>query len=417
MENISKILKNHITEIKPDSKVLKKIEIISSKFCKELENKIKKKNIDAEVFIGGSIAKETLIKKDKYDIDVFVRFGTKHLKISDLLETLLDKDFKKIHGSRDYYQKDFEEIILEVIPVRKISKIENAENITDLSYFHVNYVKKEIRKNKKLSDEIRLAKSFCAIQDCYGAEGYIRGFSGYSLELLIIYYGSFLKFIKEISKSKEKIIIDSERYFKNKNLILRELNESKTQSPIILIDPTCKNRNALAGLSNETFQKFQKICCEFLKKPSQDFFKRKILRKELKEKYKDKLKIISIKTTKQKGDIAGTKSRKFFDFFIFSLKKEFIVKLSEFEYNENGNLAYFYLIVEKKLSEIIRGPWVINVEHLSRFKKNHENAFIKDSRAYAKIKHELKFEDFVKKMQKNKNILEQMSIKEIKIMN
>ncbi|MBD3252791.1 hypothetical protein GF386_03610, partial [Candidatus Pacearchaeota archaeon] len=54
--------------------------------------------------------------------------------------------------------------------------------MTDLSYFHVNHILKKIKKNKNLSDEIRLAKKFAYSQNCYGAESYIHGFSGYALE-------------------------------------------------------------------------------------------------------------------------------------------------------------------------------------------------------------------------------------------
>ena len=36
------------------------------------------------------------------------------------------------------------------------------------------------------------------------------------------------------------------------------LNASKLNSPIILIDPTYKQRNTLAALSNETFENFKK---------------------------------------------------------------------------------------------------------------------------------------------------------------
>jgi tRNA nucleotidyltransferase (CCA-adding enzyme) len=92
--------------------------------------------------------------------------------------------------------------------VKKISKPKEAENITDLSYSHVNYIKKRI-KNKKILDEIRIAKAFCYATNTYGAESYIGGFSGYAIELLVYHYGSFLKFIKAISKlDGKKEIID-----------------------------------------------------------------------------------------------------------------------------------------------------------------------------------------------------------------
>ena len=46
------------------------------------------------------------------------------------------------------------------------------------------------------------------------------------------------------------------------------LNDAKLHSPIILVDPTYKQRNVLAALSKETFEIFQTECRKFIKKPS-----------------------------------------------------------------------------------------------------------------------------------------------------
>ena len=66
------------------------------------------------------------------------------------------------------------------------------------------YVKELLIRKKKIKgkilDEIRLAKAFCHANGCYGAESYIKGFSGYALELLVYHYGSFQKFVKAITK-------------------------------------------------------------------------------------------------------------------------------------------------------------------------------------------------------------------------
>jgi len=181
-----------------------------------------------------------------------------------------------------------------------------------------------------------------------------------------------------------------------------------------LIDPTFKERNALAGLSPETYKKFKKACQDFLKNPSLDCFERKGIYGKFK-KHKDLI-IVSAKTDKQKGDIAGTKSKKFFNFFTNQLGREFIVKKSGFDYDENKNIAYFYLLIDKKPKEIIRGPPVQRVEHLTAFKKSHANAFIKKDYAWAEIYHNISFENWIKYfLEKNKNTIKGMSVKEIEI--
>ena len=417
MAQIKEVLEKQIELIKPSEEIIRRINRVSEKFINELKKKLKARKINAEIFVGGSIAKNTLIKKDKYDVDIFVRFDKKYGdKISELLGKIIGNRAKKIHGSRDYYQLIIGGIIIEVIPVIKIKKPEEAENVTDLSYFHVKYVVNKIKANKKLANEIILAKAFCHAQECYGAESYINGFSGYALELLICHYKSFLNFIKEIANSKDKIIIDDSMFYKKKEDVLIEVNEAKIQNPIVLIDPTFKERNALASLSQDTFSRFKKACSDFLKNSSSEFFIRKNIFEELKRKYGKELRIISVKTNKQKGDIAGTKSRKFFGFFIREINKEFKIKVSEFDYDDKKNIAYFYLILNKKDEEIIRGPPITNIKGLSAFKKIHSNAFIKEQFAYAHLKHNLGFEEFFKKfLKKDKKIIREMSIKEIKL--
>jgi len=419
-QKIEQVLKQQIEVIKPDKQTLDKISKASSEFIKYLKKRLKSKNLCAEVFIGGSLAKKTIVKKDKYDVDIFVRFDKKYdnKEISKLLGKVLGKSVKKVHGSRDYYQVFVEGIILEVVPVMKIKKQQEAQNITDLSYFHVGYVLKKVRARPKLADEIIIAKTFCHAHNCYGAESYIHGFSGYALELLICYYGSFLKFLKAIVKNsnKEKIIIDPEKLYKNKNEILRELNKSKLNSPIILIDPTFKERNALAGLGEETFIKFKNVCKKFLKNPSSDFFEKKNIGEELRRKYKDKLIIIRIKTNKQAGDISGTKSKKFFEFFVKRLGKEFAIKISEFDYNEKKNLAEFYFVIDKKKDDIVRGPFVDDKKNVKRFKQSHKKTFVKGKSVCAKLKHDLSFDKWFKLFKtKDKKIIKEMDIKNIKL--
>ncbi|MCK4647497.1 nucleotidyltransferase domain-containing protein, partial [Candidatus Pacearchaeota archaeon] len=265
---INSVLREALESVSPPKEDLELIQSSLQKFLEKFEKNLKKLKIKPDIFLGGSYAKNTMIRKKDYDIDIFVRY--KNGKgISELTKKALKIfDFKTVHGSRNYFQVGItKNMLFEIIPVKKIEKPKDAENITDLSYSHVKYIKKRI-KTKKMLDEIRLAKVFCYSNDCYGAESYVNGFSGYALELLVYYYGSFLKFVQAMIKSKDKIIIDIEKDYKNKYQIMMDINSSKLKSPIILIDPTYKQRNAAAALSDETFGNFQKVCRNFLKNPS-----------------------------------------------------------------------------------------------------------------------------------------------------
>jgi tRNA nucleotidyltransferase (CCA-adding enzyme) len=414
---MKKVLKEQLEIIGP-SEESKKINEVSENFIEFVKASLKKKKIKADVFVGGSLAKGTLVKKDIYDADIFIRFDKSYgdKKISSLLGKVIGKKAKKVHGSRDYYQLKDQGILIEAIPVLKIRRPEDAENVTDLSYFHVNYIVNQIKKNKKLVGEIMLAKAFSHSQDCYGAESYIHGFSGYALELLICHYGSFLKFIKKFSEwnlDKGKIVIDDSRFYKGKDDLMFGLNQSKRVGPLILIDPTFRERNAGSSLNEETFYKFQNACKNFLKNPSVEFFKRKDIAEEFK-KFKD-VKIINVQTNKQAGDIAGTKSKKFYGFMIFKMKREFVIKKSEFEYDEENNVAKFYFVVENKKKEIVKGPPVTAVQNLTKFKKTHPDAFIKNGFGYVNVSHKIGFEGWFKKfLVHEKKVMKSMSIVDVK---
>src|SRR3989344_6031349 len=222
MDNLLKSIKpSKFEEFRSDSKV--------NSFLKRLNKNLK----DAAAILGGSVAKNTWLKRN-HDVDIFVLFNN-DANASDRLENALEKSFKdieRIHGSRDYFQLRYKSLNFEIVPVLKIEKIKDAKNITDISPLHVQWVNSQ--KNEKISDEIRLSKAFAQAQGVYGAETYIKGFSGYVLEILTIYYKSFEKLVRAASGWQMHQMIDISRHYEG-------INKEKI-SPLIVIDPIDKAR-------------------------------------------------------------------------------------------------------------------------------------------------------------------------------
>lgn len=419
IKKIDSVLKEVLEKVNLSENEREIIECSLNEFYEKLKKNILKLKNKPEVFIGGSYAKKTLIKKDKYDIDIFLRYGKEYDKknLSEITGKLL-KNFKGVsivHGSRDYYRIQLNgNLFIELVPVKKISSPKNSENITDLSYSHVKYVNKKI-VNKKLLDDIKIAKAFCHANNCYGAESYIKGFSGYALELLVIYYKSFLKMVRELSKeNKDKILIDIEKEYPVKRNILIDMNSSKLNSPVILIDPTCPRRNALAALSEETFKRFRKSCINFLKNPSIKYFeKQKIDLKKIYEearKKKQEFLLMDISTDKQEGDVAGSKLLKFYNHLSCEIERFFEIKKKGFEYGGRKNASCFFVLINKK-DIIYSGPNKDDAKNVESFKKEHKRVFIKKGRLYAHEKNNLSSGDFIRKWKlKNKRKIKEMSI-------
>ena len=417
-KNVNLILKGVLENISPSKDELESMKRVVDDFKNSIDKRIKELKIDAEVFVGGSFAKKTIIRKDVYDIDFFIRFDKKHKEISELTRKILENFKKKeVKGSRNYFIIDKGHFFIEVVPVLKVSNPRKSENVTDLSYSHVNYIKKKTRsfqvslkkigkkkiKNPIILDEIKLAKAFCYANGCYGAESYIKGFSGYAIELLVYNYGSFLKFVKAFEKIQSKSVVDIEKHYKNKNEVFMDINASKLHSPVILVDPTFKGRNALAALSYETLEKFKKICKEFLKNPSEKFFEeKKVDLEKIEAKAKEKkldFVVLKCETSKQEGDIAGTKLLKFYNHITSELDKYFEIKSRGFEY-KNEKTARYYFVAKRKKEIIFNGPMIKQEENLKKFKKKHKSVFYKSGKIYAKEKVNFSLKEFLRTWEK-----------------
>ena len=313
-------LKEVVKEISPTKEERKALKLKLDSFLKKLNKNLK----GAKVVLGGSGAKDTWLRGVK-DADFFVLFNYNRFKnrsdeLSDLLESMIKKNFKfkRVHGSRDYFQVKERNMIFEIIPVLDIKRAEQAINITDISPLHAKFV----GKHKKLADDIRLMKQFCKAQRFYGAESHIAGFSGYSCEVLTIHYKGFMNLVRSAAKWKQKVVIDPMKYYRRKNP-LAEMNTSKIESPLVLVDPVQKGRNVTAALGLEKFNLFKNACAKFLKKPSRDFFIEKSfdIEKIIKKAHGRKLLLFEAKPLSGKEDVVGSKLVKVMEFLVADLKK------------------------------------------------------------------------------------------------
>ena len=384
MKNIISILNHVLDEIQPDKNYEKEI------FSK-LDSIIKKINQNQKgikAILGGSGAKRTWLKT--FDADIFALFDykkyeNKNDELPDILEKLLKKKFKKIsrlHGSRDYFQIKDGNFTFEIVPILKINKSSEAKNITDVSPLHSRWV----AKHSNLANEMRLTKQFCKAQNLYGAESHIRGFSGYVCEILTVNYGSFFNLIKNSAKWHDKVVVDVEKYYKGKD-VFHIMNLSKLISPLIVIDPVQKDRNASAALSTEKFEQFKKSAKEFIRNPSKNFFAKKNLGNLMLSLKKKNMQLIGIKARPLEGkiDVVGSKLSKIYDFVLQEIdKKGFQLIKSDWDFKEEEANFYFLFGAKPLPKELkIEGPPISLANHVINFKKIHKNTFQKSGKIFA----------------------------------
>lgn len=413
---MKKILKEVLKEIKPSKEEEREID---NKIDNVLK-KIQKALPGCKVILGGSGEKGTWLKK-AHDADIFVKFPfskykSKSDELSDILEKKLKKVFKldRLHGSRDYFQTIREGFTFEIVPIIDIKNADSALNITDVSPLHADWVK----KHSKYVDEIRLTKQFFKAAKVYGAESYINGFSGYICEIITIYYKGFENLVKELAKWKSKIVIDVEKYYKDKNQALFDIDKAKTGGPLVIVDPVQSSRNAAAAVNEEKLSRLIKYSKDFLKKPSKEMFEIKAIDiSELKKKAgKDKLFIFEAKALGGKEDVVGCKLLKAFNHIEKEItKNEFSLLFSDWNWKDKAN--FYFIIKNEKLSEkkIINGPPKSIKYHADKFRKEHKKVYVKGKLLFAEEKREFKIpEGLMKSMIKDNYINEKVNKIELK---
>jgi tRNA nucleotidyltransferase (CCA-adding enzyme) len=352
-----------------------------------LEKTLHKYAPEVQMVPGGSFAKGTFIN-GSHDIDVFIRFpiGTTDATMVATLKRAFPRG-AVLHGSREYLQVTRGGFVFELVPVLAIDKWQEAQNSMDMSPFHITYV--QLHMNPQLQDDARLAKQFTKAAGVYGAESFIRGFSGYVLELLTIYYGGFENFLRAATQWQEQTILDPAKHYKSTGEALRRLNEAKIVAPLVLIDPVQPDRNAAAALSTEAYERFRARAAAFLKKPSATFFDTKLTKATIKATWKGKkVLFVTPRTPKGKRDIVGCKvlARHEKAIQLFH-DHEFPLVHAEWRFGEKESLCWY--VLERTTLPALReqrGPPDQLKESVSAFRKKHPKAALRAGIWYASVK-------------------------------
>lgn len=220
MPNYQKILNGVLKKIKPKPADKKKLDDLSKKALKLVNENVKK--YKAKVMLVGSITRDTWLP-DKKEFDIFILFPEAMKK--ERMEKLGLKVGKEVisqlkgkhtieYAEHPYVSGLVDDIDIDIVPCFEVKSTEHLKCAVDRTPFHVKYIEKNL--SLKLSDEVRMLKQFLKANGMYGADAKTLGFSGYVNELLIIRYGSFLNVLKAATEWRPGEIIDLEKFWKKK---------------------------------------------------------------------------------------------------------------------------------------------------------------------------------------------------------
>lgn len=387
-----------LEHIRPSEGEIHKVNALSSKLIKIINDFAAKEGINAEATLVGSVAKDTWLA-GKADIDIFIKFPLNIVE-EDLKKYGLELGHKCIetmngkselrYASHPYITGFIEGYEIDFVPCYIIKSAEELKSAVDRTILHTQFVKKNLREKQK--GEVLLLKKFMESIKTYSAEFRVSGFSGYLCELLIIHYGSFTSVLEAASdKWGPRIIIDIENYG----------SETQFDEPMVVVDPTDKNRNVAAALSLQKISEFITASRNFLDNPKEHYFFEKKLDVDvnlIKEEFKGrktKTFLINFKPPKIPADALYPQIKKTEnslkavlergDFKVFNTsswtdEKENIIILLEMEIWKLPN-------VKKNL-----GPFIWSKNHQERFISKYGNkAFIEKDRWVSEI--ERKYED------------------------
>jgi tRNA nucleotidyltransferase (CCA-adding enzyme) len=270
-EKIEKVCSVVLEKVTPEKRERAEMEALAEKLERKVVSASKDLSVEAEVRVEGSVAKDTWLRRER-DIDIFMRVPTTIPRRS-LGSICLKIARKATEGSKQierfaehpYLEAIVDDTRINVVPCYKVKRGEWL-SATDRTPFHTNYVKKHLKKQMK--GEVRLLKKFMKGIDVYGAEIKVGGFSGYSCELLILNYGSFVKTLKAFAQHKKRIVIDIEGYYQGRENELELL----FKEPLVTVDPVDRGRNVASAVQPKKLYTFVAAARAFLENPDTKFF-------------------------------------------------------------------------------------------------------------------------------------------------
>jgi len=424
-----KILRKILKNIKPKTNDEKKLTNLAKKTLEITREKAKK--YDAKAILAGSITRNTWLP-GKMEFDVFVIFSP-DLPENKLEEygLLIGKEvIKELKGefSVEYAQHPYasglvQGVDIDIVPCYEVESAEKIKSAVDRTPFHVRYIEKNFPL--ALSDDVRLSKQFLTANKLYGADAKTQGFSGYVCELLTIHYGGFIEVLKAVANWKPGEVIDLENYYKKEEY--PQLRKNFKNNPLILIDPTDRNRNTTAPVSVEGFLRFKKLAKEFLDKPSEKYFTGKksqpITSKELAQlqsQRKTELLLIKFTTPKVVPDILWPQLRRFAERLqdiLEETKYEFKVLRRDVYSSEKVTVVLLEMEVNR-LPHVQKrvGPSVFDLNDSQRFLEKYRNPlvgpFVEGVNWVVEVKRKFitPYEKLVDSLKKNSEILKAKGI-------
>jgi tRNA nucleotidyltransferase (CCA-adding enzyme) len=324
----------------------------------------------------GSVARGTWVRGDK-DIDIFMLFPpelsreelqAKGLATAYAVVEKFSGTAEEKYAEHPYLNATIGRFDVDLVPCYHVASASEMKCAVDRTPFHTRYL---LPKIAPLREDVLLLKQFAKGGGVYGSDHVTGGFSGYLCELLILAHGGFSEFMQAASKFRYGEVIDIERYYSNVEIVRKKFSE-----PLVVIDPTDKDRNVASALTLERFAEFTELVRNYCAEPNCAYFladsPTQMERVEFSEVVQTRgttLLAIRMKTPPHVVDTIVPQLRKSMKSIRSILVAEgFQIHRAEVSMGTENSLILFELLVDR-LPEIVvhGGPPIWNRENVDRF--------------------------------------------------
>ncbi|MDO8724936.1 MAG: CCA tRNA nucleotidyltransferase [Candidatus Methanoperedens sp.] len=270
MNEIDIIRASILSRIKPTDPEKQKLSALADSLIGRIIALGRAEGLDISAILVGSTARCTWLSGE-HDLDIFIMFppevSREYLEEKGLYVARKmaeqAQSCEERYAEHPYINAVFDGCEVDLVPAFGVASAAEIKSAVDRTPFHNKFVLSRIQG---LEDEVLLLKQFLKGCGVYGSELKTHGFSGYLVELLVIYYGSFMGVLEAVQEWKPGMMIDIEKHASISH-----------NDPLVMVDPTDPARNVAAALSLDNMCIFIDSAREFLKKPDISFFSLRVV--------------------------------------------------------------------------------------------------------------------------------------------
>lgn len=273
---VDEVLEKVLDRVVPSFEESRGVARVVERVLRALDGASHELGADVVAEVEGSFAKDTWLADD-VDVDIFLLFSPdvpleelrrQGLLIARRAAEALGAEWEERYASHPYLTLKVEGYRVDVVPAYRVASPAEIRSPVDRTPFHTEYVRERLQEKPGLKDDIRLLKRFAKGVGVYGAEIKVEGFSGYLLELLALYYGSFKTTITAVATWRPyRTVIDMEHHYESWRDALKRFHD-----PLVVVDPVDPRRNVASPVSLSSMCRFIAASRAFLRAPSIDFF-------------------------------------------------------------------------------------------------------------------------------------------------